>query len=506
MSLGASLARGALSLGSARIVGNLLGAISIVVLARLLTPADFGIVAIAGSILSVVQSCTELSLGNALIQKSDVQRSHIDTAWTMSVLRSLALVLVLVLLAWPLAKIYHMPNLVPVMLVSGVTGAAAGLQNPLVALATKDMRFGPIAISQLAQKGLSFGLAVVLALILHSYWAIIAGNALGALLASLLSYVLVPYRPRFSLRHLREIWSFSGWLFFKQLCETLNWRADQLIVGSLVPKPQLGIYAMADSLAVIPSRETLQPIRQTLYPGLATVNDDGERLRSRTLRAQSTLAMLVAPLGIMLALVAEPAVRIALGEQWREAVPFVQISALLYSFGCFSVALQPVAMATGRTRVLFILQAAMLVVKLPMLVAGFMVAGLIGMALARCLVEFVSMVLELIAIKVLAGIAVTTQVYAHAATIAGLVTMSIAVTQAHRLLAEAEDSALIQFAIESAVGAVFYAVTVIGLWLATGKRDGPISELLGIGSRMFAGFRREPVQRQSIADSGVVSQ
>ncbi|MFM5885569.1 MAG: lipopolysaccharide biosynthesis protein [Novosphingobium sp.] len=505
MSLGPSLARGAVSLGGARIIGNLLGAISIVILARLLTPTDFGIVAIASSILSIVQSCTELSLANALIQKRDVQRSHIDTAWTMSLLRSLALILVLAMLAWPLAEIYRMPNLIPVILVSGLTGAAAGLQNPLISLATKDMRFGPIAVSQLAQKALSFAFAVVLALMLRSYWAIIAGNALGAVLASLLTYFIVPYRPRFDLSRLREIWSFSGWLFLKQLCETLNWRADQLIIGTLVSKPQLGVYAMADSLAVIPSRETLHPIRQALYPGLAIVNGNDERLRSSTLRAQATLAMVVAPLGIMLALVAEPAIRIALGDQWRQAVPFVQISALLYSFGCFSVGLQPVAMAVGRTKILFVLQAIVLLVKLPMLVAGFIVGGLLGTALARCLVEFLAMMLELVAIRILVGITVGKQIHAHAATIAGLVAMSVVVTQVHRVLAASQDNALVQFGIEVITGIAVYGATVLGLWLASGKRLGPVDELLHVAGRLLARFRPEAPQ-QSVAKSGAVGQ
>lgn len=503
MSLGSSLAKGAISLGSARIIGNLLGAVSIVILARLLTPADFGIVAIASSVLSIVQSCTELSLANALIHRGDVRRSHVDTAWTMSLLRSIGIIALLALLAWPLAAIYRMPDLVPVMLVSGITGAAAGLHNPLVTLATKDMRFGPVAISQLAQKGLSFVLAIVLALSLQSYWAIIAGNALGAVLSALLTYALIRYRPRFSLVHMREIWSFSGWLFFKQLCETINWRADQLLVGWLVPKPQLGIYAMADSLAVIPSRETLHPIRQALYPGLATLNSDRGRLQNSTLRAQATLAMVVAPLGILLALVADPAVRIALGEQWREAVPFVQISALLYAFGCFSVALQPVAMATGRTRILFVLQAIMLAVRLPMLVAGFAIGGLMGTAIARCLAEFLSMGLELVAIRTLAGLGLGTQLLAHAPTVAGLVAMAAAVTQAHGFLVVVEDSPFIQFGIESVLGMASYGAAVLALWLASGRKDGPVSELIGIGARLLASRRRAPDLRHAPAASGM---
>ena len=501
MSLRFGMVRGAISLGSARVVGNLLGTISIIVLARLLTPEDFGIVAIASSILSIVQCCTELSLSSALIQKEVVKRSHIDTAWTMSLLRSLALVLIFLLLAWPLAEIYDVTGLVPVLLVSGVTGAVVGLQNPMITLVTKEMRFWPVAVTQLVQKGLSLGFAIALALMLHSYWAIIAGNALGAILATLLTYVLVPYRPRLSVRHAREIWSFSGWLFFNQLCATLNWRGDQLIIGAVVPNAQLGVYAMADNLAVIPSRETIHPIRQALFPGLANLNGDSERLRNASLLAQATLAMVIAPLGIILALVAEPAVKIALGEQWLSAIPFVQISALLYTFGCFSIALQPVAMAKGRTKILFLQQAAVLVFKFPMLIAGLIFGGLLGAALARCLAEFISVILELVAIKVLTGTKVVAQLLAHATTIIGLIAMSAGVYFLHQQLLRIHSGSLLQFGIEVTAGSAIYVAAVVTVWIASGRREGPVSELLHVAGRVAASIRGAALPRRPISDA-----
>jgi O-antigen/teichoic acid export membrane protein len=490
MSLKLGMVRGVFSLGSARMAANLLGAVAIIVLARLLTPEDFGIVAIASSILTVVQSCTELSLSSALIQRTDVTRSHIDTAWTMSLLRSLALCLLFAGLAWPLSSLYSIPGLVPVLLISGLTGAVMGMQSPMIALVTKDMRFWPMAIFQLSQKFLSLGAAIVLALVLRSYWAIIAGNALGAIFASLLTYFLVPYRPRFSLAHVREIWSFSGWIFFKQLCETLNWRIDQLIMGALVPKAQLGVYAMADNLAVIPSRETIHPIRHALFPGLANLNGDPDRLKKASLRAQATLAMVTAPLGIGLALVAEPAVKVALGEQWTAAIPFVQISALLYTFGTFSIGLQPVAMALGRTRILFIQQTIVLILKVPALLVGFFFGGLIGAALGRCFCEFVSMFLEMLASKMLTGVSMTTQAISHATTFVGLIAMAVGVAAVHGLLATLHGGNLAQLAVEILAGGAIYVAAIATAWLVSGRPDGPVSEILQVAGRFAGPLRR----------------
>lgn len=483
MSLKLGMVRGVFSLGAARLAANLLGAVAIVVLARLLTPEDFGIVAVASSILAIVQSCTELSLSNALVQKSEVGKAHVDTAWTMGLLRSVALCLLFSVLAWPLSVLYSVPALVPVLLVSGLTGAVMGLQNPLITLVTKEMRFWPMAVTHLSQKLLSLGAAIVLAVFLRSYWAIIAGNALGALLASLLTYFLVPYRPRLSLVHARDIWSFSGWMFFKQLCETLNWRVDQLMIGAVVPKAQLGAYAMGDSLAVIPSRDVVHPIRHALFPGLANLNGEPVRLQNAGLRAQTTLAMVTAPLCIGLALVAEPAVRVALGEQWIQAVPFVQISAVLYTFSIFSSGLQPVAMAMGRTKILFIQQAIVLVLKVPLIAVGFLFGGLLGAALGRCLSEFVSMTLELVVFRVLTGISVYRQALAHKVTIFGLVAMTLGLYFARELLAHIAGGDLARLGAEIVTAGLIYVGSVLAIWFAAGRPDGPVSEIAHVAAR-----------------------
>lgn len=365
-----------------------------------------------------------------------------------------------------------------------------GLQNPLITLVTKEMRFWPMATVQLCHKLLSHCTAIILAIILHSYWAIIAGNALGALFASLLTYFLVPYRPRFSLLHAREIWSFSGWMFFKQLCETLNWRVDQLILGALVPKAQLGVYAMADSLAVIPSRETIQPIRHALYPGLANLNRDPVRLKNACLRAQATLAMVTAPLGVGLALVAEPAVRVALGERWIAAVPFVQISALFYTISIFSTGAQPLAMAMGRTRILFLQQAFVLALKVPLIVVGFLFGGLLGAAMGRCLCEFVSMALELVAAKILTGVSIGTQAFSHLNTVFGLVAMAVGVYCVHVLLGQAQSGKFVQLGAEVGAGAAIYITSVTAIWFAAGRPDGPVSEILHVTRRFGSSLRQ----------------
>lgn len=500
MNLRSGVMRGAFSLGGARVVSNLLSAGAILVLARLLTPQDFGIVAIATAILTIVQSCTELSLNNALIQKEEVDRSHIDTAWTMALIRSILICLFFALAAWPLSLLYSNSDMVPVFIVSGVTGAMIGLQNPHIWLATKSMSFTPLAFVQFAQKAVGVVLAIILALGLKSYWAIIAGNALGSIAAAALSYILIPYRPRLSLEHVKEIWAFSGWMFFNQLFETLNWRIDQLIIGLVVPKAQLGIYAVADNFAVIPTRETIQPIRHALFPGLANLSKDIARLTRSHLLAQSSIAMLIAPLGIGLALVSEPAVKVALGDQWHAAIPFVEICAVYYALGTFTMGLQPVAMALGKTKLLFIRQIIAVFVKIPLIVAGLMAGGLIGAALGRLVSELITVMIEFIFLRHLLDISVPNQLKQHGLTFCGLVSMTAGVFLADGLLANSQVNILVELVAKILVGGAFYAGAVYLAWLVAGQPAGPVTEVVALLKRVrdkLMGRKQQPPMASS---------
>ncbi len=488
MSLRVGVMRGVFSMGGTRLLSALMGAGAILILARLLTPEDFGIVAIATAILTVVQSCTDLSLSNALIQKEKVEETHVHTAWTMALIRSLVLCIFFGLAAWPLSVIYSNPDLIPVFLVSGATGAMIGLQNPNVWLVTKKMSFGPVALVQFLQKAVGVIAAIILAFLLKSYWAIILGYAVGAVVSTATSYVILPYRPRISLKYVREIWAFSGWMFFNQILETLNWRIDQLIIGLEVPKGQLGLYAMADNLAVIPTRETILPIRLALFSGLANLTQNVSKMAQSQLLAQSSIAMLVAPLGFGLALVADPFVRIALGDQWTASIPFVEICAIYYALGTFSMSIQPVAMALAKTKLLFFRQVIAVFIKIPLIVIGLFSGGLIGAALGRLASEFLTVMVEFLFLRHMLNLSLGQQLRQHGLTICGLSAMALAIYLVGMPLAETAFGPAIELIAKIMIGGTAYFATIYLAWLAFGRPAGPVTELFralaGISARL----------------------
>ena len=473
--------RGSMSMGGARALVSLFNAAGIVVLARLLTPSDFGVVAISTAMVSVTMAATEASLQLALVQCRNVTREHIDTVWTMSLIRAGIIFGLFLAGAWPLSIIYGDSRLFDVLIVSGVTSSFMGFYNPRITLATRGLEFRALAVFQIVQKFGSLMMAIGLALIYRSFWAIIAGNAVGMLVVSLCSYIMLPYRPRFSLSRAREIWGFSGWMFLNQLCETLIWRFDQLAIGLSVSKAQLGFYSVADNLAVIPSREVTTPIRNALFAGLANFAGERERLSRSYLRAQSAIAMIAVPAAVGLALLAAPAVRVLLGEKWIASTVFVRILAITYALDVFIVAVRPLGMAMGATRLLFVRQLAGLGVRVPLIAIGLMTGGMIGAALGRALGSGANCLISFYVAKRLVGLSIREQVASHAATIAGVAAMAgmVAIVQ-YEFSALLTAEPVLAIAVLGSAGAVVYCTTILGLWLATGGRSGTVREVLRI--------------------------
>lgn len=489
MSTRLSIAKGTVSLSIARLVVNLLNALGIVVLARLLTPSDFGIIAIGTTALTIIASFTEVSLQPALVQCADPTDDHVDTVWTMMLLRSVLIFAVFFVAAWPLSLVYGDPRLFHVLLITGVTGALYDFSNPRIVLSTRYMRFTPLLKFQIYQKLFGLVLTVALAIVFRNFWAMIIGNAIGALGSALISYWIVPYRPRFTLSRASEIWGFSGWLFLNQLCETLNWRFDQIAISLAVPKAELGLYAMADNLAVIPTREMTGPMSGALFAGIVAARDKPDGLRRAFIRSQSLMTLITAPLALGLAIVARPAVLFVLGERWRDCTVFVMLFALSYLFGAFTSSVRPLAMAAGATRLIFLRQLVVLIIRIPVITLGLLMGGIVGAALARLCSSFIELIIGTRVAGTLISMPFLQVLRIHAPTLIGLAAMLAVLLpiEASGALRALPPIAQIGFMVTT--GAVTYAGALLLVWHLSGRTHGAVSELIEIIQGLLAGRR-----------------
>ncbi len=476
------LQRGTIWIGASRVLTNLLGLISTLILARALTPADFGIVALAGSMLAVIMAATELSLGSALVQHEDPTEAHLHTAWTLGLARSVALAVLFALGAYPAAALYRDPRLVLVMLALAGSVVIGGLGNPRAVMLTRDLVFWQQFALQTSVKLVSLVVGVAVALIYHSYWSLIAGSVAGQLVGVVVSYVVVPFRPRLGWRHTRELLSFSMWLTFAQVVNTINWRFDQLLIGGFLGRTQLGLYTVGDNLAVMPTRETTAPLFQTLFPAFARLQGDPERLKAAYQNAQALITAIVLPLGVGFALVADPVVRLTMGAKWVGAVQVIQVLASVFALQTLGTLAQSLAMAAAETKLLFKRDLQGFVFRIPFIVAGMYFFGLPGVLYARVASGSFGILLNFNIIKRITDLTFAAQFRANWRAICstGIMAAAVFVLGGPGAGPASQIGLATQIATRASIGVLFYATSTWVLWLVARRPVGPETELLRI--------------------------
>lgn len=347
-SVNAGIVRGAGWSVLLRIVDRGLGLVSTVVLARLLVPADFGIVALATSLLELLALLGAFGLELALIQNPRAERRHFDTVWTFNVLFGLGLALLLVLLAAPAARFYDEPRLLHVIFGLALARAIAGLQNVGVIQFQKEMAFSRDFRFRLYRRlATTFVVTLPLAFILRNHWALVGGMIAGSCFGVGLSYAMHPYRPRLSLLAWRELFGISKWLQYVQLVHVVSVRSSDFIVAKFAGLPALGSFSIAKEIAQLPTAELTAAIHGGVFPGYAKIASDPMLLRQTYLRVVAVLYLVTLPAGVGMALLAQPVVMIFLGDQWLAVVPLLQVLALNYVLTVTSRSASYVYLALG---------------------------------------------------------------------------------------------------------------------------------------------------------------
>jgi len=353
---------------------RLLDFVALVVLARLLAPDDFGLVAIAASFATIVEGLSAFDVDKALIRSRDDDRALFDTAWTLSVLRGLLAALAM----WGVSPWVGDARMADVLRVLAVVPILNGLRNPRFVTFERNLVYSKLAVLTVTAKVLSVGVTLALAVVVRSYWALVVGQLAYALAGVVLSYLLLPSRPAVSLSRVSALASFSGWLSLTSVVTVLSMETDKLIVGWLVGVTDAGLYFMTQRVGVLPTQELLSPLQRILFPAFSALGSDTVRLRRAAAESISVLASLSLPAGFGFALVAADFVPLALGEPWAPIVPLlVVLTPYLGLRSTLSMTL-PCVLALGHTRLLFGVSAIYALVHVPLFVAGTALFGLPG--------------------------------------------------------------------------------------------------------------------------------
>jgi len=471
--LKSKMVSGAIWMTAFRVVERAIGFVSIVVLARVLSPADFGLVAMATAIIAILELLGAFSFDAAIIQSPNAGKEHLNTVWTISVLMNGFNAAALCALALPAAWFYDEARLVPIVYWLAASLLLGGFANVGVVLFQKEMNFSREFVFQTSKKLARVIATLGFALLLGNYWALVFGSITGAAVTVLLSYVMHPFRPHFSLVALKELIHFSKWMYLNNLLLFLNRRSPDLIVGKLNGPHSLGLFSMALEVATTPTMEIVAPINRVVFPGFSRMHADLRQLKDAYLRVASLVALLAIPAGVGIAMVALPLVRLAMGEKWLEAVPLIQLLAIYGTLSALAGNSGMLYLSLGKTRLLATMSAGLVAVLVPGMIIASWKFGAVGAASMFVACSAGILVVDWIVISRVLQMRVTEMVRNVVRPAASAAAMVIALTAFHQWLQGTHElSVLVELSVKILIGALVYVSALTMLWLAAGRPSG----------------------------------
>ncbi len=387
-SLDSSLIRGIAWTGGLKWLTQIFTWGSTIIVARLLTPEDYGLVGMATVYLGLVTVISEFGLGMAVVTLRDLSRSQIRQLNSVAILGAVVLFGISYLLAAPLSWFFNAPRLELVVIVMSGAFVLKALRIVPNALLQKELRFKLLAIIEAAQALTVAGFMVLLAWLGFSYWTLVVGSLLGAAVSTGLTIAKRPYGfsiPRLSA--LREPLTFSWHMLASHVSWYLYSNADFAVAGRILGQSALGAYYFAWDLArTIPAKIT--DVISRVAPGFfSAVQDDSEQLRRYLVRLSSGIAFLIFPATIGIALVADDFVILALGEQWTGVIRPLQLLAIYSAVRSLSPLPARVLTVTGDTRFIMRLNQLEFLILTPAFYLGGRLWGTVGIALAWLVVD-----------------------------------------------------------------------------------------------------------------------
>ena len=358
-----------------RTLSRVLGIGSTLALVRLLAPTDFGLVALALSVTQAVEVLSLMGVQEALVRLAEPTRDIYDTAFTLNLLRAAANAMVIAIVAWPIASFFGEPRLVPIILVTAGSIFLGGLENIGIIEFRRQLSFDREIVIRIMPRLIAIATTIAIAALYRTYWALVVGSLVNRVTGVIMTYVFHPHRPRLTLVAHRELLGFSLWVWIVSLVGMLRDRIEVFLVGRLFNLTSVGVFSVALEIATLPVSEILQPLSHVLFSTFSRASHDADELRRLFLRFYGLAAATTVPVGIGLALLADPIVHVLLGPAWLNAIPMIQAISALGAVTSFGLICRSVLEARGQMRAIFNVNVATTAIRL---VAGLALVEWIG--------------------------------------------------------------------------------------------------------------------------------
>jgi len=371
-SLSHKVSKGVIWVTSAGICARCLNFVSAIILARLLMPSDFGLMAIAMAIISFSQGTTQTGFESALIQKQDKPEDFLNTAWTFELVRYLILFLLIFLAAPLFASFFREPRAVAILRVTSLTLVFQGLRNIGVVYFRKNLDFHKQFILETVPLMAYISMVIPLAFSLRNVWALVWASLTLSAVTCLISYVMHSYRPHFEfdIKKAKELFNFGKWILGSAIIVMIREQGMTMFVGKFLGIPILGFYNRAGTFSTMIFQQISEVVWKVGYPAYSQLQVDSIRFRQACLKTLHLLTFIGFPMAGGLFVLSRDFVHLFLTDKWLPVVPLIQILCLQSMLGFIntpaSIAFQASGIPSIVTKISFLGAVILLIIIYPL--------------------------------------------------------------------------------------------------------------------------------------------
>jgi O-antigen/teichoic acid export membrane protein len=474
-----------------RLFDRIAGTISFVVLARLLLPEHFGIVALATGVVALVEIMSSLGLDTVLVQTRKLELDHYDTAWTIQLGAATLCAFAVAVLAWPAALFLNEPRLTGVLLALSAAVLIEGAQSVRMVDFRREMRFDKEFVFLATRRTITVVVTISSAVVLRNEWALAIGLVTARVVGCVLTYILKPYRPRLSLARRAEFLHKSIWLLLSSIVLFARTRSADFTLGKIIGVTSVGAFTLASDLSTMVSNELVLPINRVALSDLSQIEGQKDVV-ARYAVITELLGVAITPLTLGLGACAPLLVPLLFGPSWALAGDVLEVVAVAALIAALGSNIGVPMISLGHYRFNALIQFIGAVTLLPMLIGLTLWLGAIGAAWATLIGNAITVLAALLFAKRAFDFGVVDFLRCVWRPVTAGAVMVIAVRSVMLGLTslEPQPHAVLTLAAMVAVGAIVYPGALLAFWTLCGKPEGGETRMLRLVSHLLRRFTR----------------
>ena len=323
-----------------------------IVLARVLTPVQFGVFGIASLVLEFLEMLTETGINIFLIQQKDKFDEFIDSAWFVSILRGILVGLLIFIGSFFIADFFKTEAAIGIIQLISVVPVIRGFINPSIVKFQKDLQFNKEFWFRSSTFFVDALVAVSLALITKSVYSLAWGMIAGVTLEVILSFLFAKPSPNFIFHkgYFKKIFHSGKWVTIYGIFNYVAQQGDNIMVGKLLGASPLGIYQMAYKISTLPISEVTDVVSKVTFPVYSKISGDISRLKKAFIKSTAIVSISTASMGMVFFLFPEDVIKILLGNNWLSAAPVLQVLSVYGVLRAISGSASSLFLGVGKQR------------------------------------------------------------------------------------------------------------------------------------------------------------